>query len=88
MAWTSAFCSPESLFPAQEIVELAQDFAAQSGGRVTITSDVAEGVAGADAIYTDVWVSMGEEDKFAERIALLSPYQVNREMIEKSGNQM
>lgn len=79
-------CTPESLFPAAEIVELAQEFAKQSGGRVTITSNVDEGVAGADVIYTDVWVSMGEEDKFAERIALLSPYQVNAEMIEKTGN--
>ncbi len=79
-------CSPESLFPATEIVEIAQDLAKQSGGRVTITSNVDEGVAGADVIYTDVWVSMGEEAKFAERIALLSPYQVNREMIQKTGN--
>lgn len=79
-------CSPESLFPANDIVELAENLAKQSGGRVTITSDVAEGVADADVIYTDVWVSMGEEDKFAERIALLSPYQVNMEMIKKTGN--
>lgn len=79
-------CSPESLFPATEIVELAQEFAKQSGGRVTITSKVEEAVAGADAIYTDVWVSMGEEDKFAERIELLSPYQVKMEMIEMTGN--
>ncbi|MGX6445362.1 ornithine carbamoyltransferase [Neobacillus sp. K501] len=79
-------CTPESLFPATEIVELAHELAKQSGGRVTITSNVDEGVAGADVIYTDVWVSMGEEDKFAERIALLSPYQVNAEMIEKTEN--
>lgn len=79
-------CTPESLFPATEIVELAQEFVKQSGGRVTITSNVDEGAAGADVIYTDVWVSMGEEDKFTERIALLSPYQVNMEMIEKTGN--
>jgi ornithine carbamoyltransferase len=80
-------CSPESLFPAVEIVELAQELAKQSGGRVTITSNVDEGVAGADVIYTDVWVSMGEEDKFAERIELLSPYQVKMDMLEKTGNE-
>lgn len=80
-------CSPESLFPAKDIVELAEELVKVSGGKVTITSDVAEGVSGADVIYTDVWVSMGEEAKFAERIALLSPYQVNMEMIEKTGNQ-
>lgn len=79
-------CAPESLFPAPEVVELAEGFARESGGRVTITSDVLKGVAGADAIYTDVWVSMGEEDKFAERIKLLSPYQVTMEMIKKTGN--
>jgi ornithine carbamoyltransferase len=54
---------------------------------VTITSNVDEGVAGADVIYTDVWVSMGEEDKFAERIELLSPYQVKMDMLEKTGNE-
>ncbi|WP_251548961.1 ornithine carbamoyltransferase [Neobacillus muris] len=80
-------CSPESLFPAEEIVELAKELAAKSGGNVTITSNVDEGVAGADVIYTDVWVSMGEEDQFAERIALLSPYQVNMDMIRKTGNE-
>lgn len=79
-------CTPETLFPTAEVVELAHELAKQSGGRVTITSNVDEGVAGADVIYTDVWVSMGEEDKFAERITLLSPYQVNAEMIEKTEN--
>ncbi|CAM3770999.1 ornithine carbamoyltransferase [Mesobacillus zeae] len=80
-------CSPESLFPAQEIVTIAEDFAKKSGGKITITSSVEEAVAEADVIYTDVWVSMGEEDKFAERIALLSPYQVNMDMIKKTGNE-
>ncbi|MBS8266285.1 ornithine carbamoyltransferase [Mesobacillus boroniphilus] len=80
-------CAPESLFPASEIVELANELAKDSGGRVTITSDVAEGVREADVIYTDVWVSMGEEDKFAERIELLSPYQVNMEMMKMTGNE-
>jgi ornithine carbamoyltransferase len=80
-------CSPESLFPAKEIVELAKDLSAKSGGKVSITANVDEGVAGADVIYTDVWVSMGEEDKFAERISLLSPYQVNMELVKKTGKE-
>jgi ornithine carbamoyltransferase len=79
-------CAPESLFPAPEIVNLALSFAEKSGGLVTVTSNIDEAVAGADVIYTDVWVSMGEEDKFAERIALLLPYQVSMDMINKTGN--
>jgi len=79
-------CAPESLFPASEIVELARGLAEKSGGLVTVTADVEEGVASADVIYTDVWVSMGEEEKFAERIALLTPYQVTMDMVKKTGN--
>ncbi|WP_040204084.1 ornithine carbamoyltransferase [Neobacillus jeddahensis] len=78
--------APETLFPAPEVVEMAKNLAEKSGGRVTVTADVEEGVAGADVIYTDVWVSMGEEDKFAERIALLSPYQVTMDLVNQTGN--
>lgn len=80
-------CSPESLFPEQEIVDLAKEIAQKSNGRITVTSNIDEAVAGADVLYTDVWVSMGEEDKFAERIELLTPYQVNMEMVQKTGNE-
>ncbi|MGM9926816.1 MAG: ornithine carbamoyltransferase [Bacillus sp. (in: firmicutes)] len=80
-------CSPESLFPEQEIIDLAKGIAEKSNGRITVTSNIDEAVAGADVLYTDVWVSMGEEDKFAERIALLTPFQVNMEMVEKTGNE-
>ena len=79
-------CSPESLFPEQEIIDLAKGIAEKSGGSITVTSDIDSAVVGADVLYTDVWVSMGEEDKFAERIALLTPYQVNMEMVRKTGN--
>lgn len=75
-------CSPESLWPAQEVIDLAKKYS----DRVMVTSSVEEAVAGADIIYTDVWVSMGEEDKFAERIELLAPYQVNMPMIQATGN--
>ncbi|PFK40905.1 ornithine carbamoyltransferase [Bacillus cereus] len=75
-------CTPESLWPAQEVIDMAKKY----NDRVMVTSDVQEAVAGADVIYTDVWVSMGEEDKFAERVELLKPYQVNMEMIRATGN--
>jgi ornithine carbamoyltransferase len=78
--------SPFELDPAHEIFALAQQIAAETGARLTVTDNIEEGVAGADAIYTDVWVSMGEEDKFAERIEELRRFQVNREMLEKTGN--
>ncbi len=58
-------------------------FAKESGAHILITEDADEAVKGADVLYTDVWVSMGEEDKFAERVALLKPYQVNMDLIKK-----
>jgi ornithine carbamoyltransferase len=78
--------APASLSPAQEHVEWARAMGAKTGAQVLVTSDVETGVKGADAVYTDVWVSMGEEEKSAERIALLAPYQVNDAMMEKTGN--
>jgi len=71
---------------AAHMVAQAKGFAAESGGKITLTEDVGKGVRGADVIYTDVWVSMGEEAKMVERIKLLKPYQVNMGMIEKTGN--
>ncbi|PAE20611.1 ornithine carbamoyltransferase [Bacillus sp. 7504-2] len=79
-------CSPASLFPDETIVNYAKEVAKESNGRVIVTEDIALAVDGADVIYTDVWVSMGEEDKFAERIELLKPYQVNMEMLKLTGN--
>ncbi|EOL50012.1 ornithine carbamoyltransferase, catabolic [Enterococcus phoeniculicola] len=79
-------CSPKSLFPTDEVVAYAQGFAEKSGSKLLITDDVDEGVNGADVLYTDVWVSMGEEDKFEERVNLLKPYQINMDMIKKTGN--
>ena len=79
--------SPESLFPEKELVDMAQTFADQSGSKLMITKDVAEGVKDADVLYTDVWVSMGEEDKFAERIELLTPYQLNMDMVRATGKE-
>jgi ornithine carbamoyltransferase len=79
--------APKSLWPRDEIVELARSIAAETGAQVAITDDVAEAVKGADVLLTDVWVSMGEADEvWAERIELLKPYQVNAETMKLSGN--
>lgn len=73
--------APKSLWPKDELVDLCKGYAKVSGSQIEITDDI-QAVEGADAIYTDVWCSMGEEDKAAERVALLKPYQVNDEMFK------
>jgi ornithine carbamoyltransferase len=78
---------PRRLWPRGEVVEPARKLAAQTGGQVTLTDDVAAGVAGCDFLYTDVWVSMGEpSEAWDERIGLLKPYQVSMSTIEATGN--
>ncbi len=80
-------CAPESLWPEDELVKTCRGIAEETGARLTLTSDVDEGVKGADFLYTDVWVSMGEDASvWEERIKLLKPYQVNRELIRRTGN--
>lgn len=81
-----AIAAPESLFPSSGLVETCRSFASESGSSITITDDINEAVKGADIIYTDIWCSMGEEDKMAERIRLLKPYQVTKEVMEATGN--
>lgn len=78
--------SHESLFPDKELLDHARQYAHLRGAEITLTADPAEGVAEADVIYTDVWASMGEEDKIEERIKLLHPYQVNQALIDLTGN--
>jgi len=79
--------APKALWPNENLVAQCRAIAAETGARITITEDAAEGVRGVDYIHTDVWVSMGEpESVWAERIALLKPYQVNAALIEKSGS--
>ena len=78
---------PASLAPPADVVAIARDIAGRSGAQVTVTEDAAEAVAGADFVHTDVWVSMGEaKDVWEERVRLLTPYQVNSALLEKSGN--
>ena len=76
--------SPEVLAPDAALVEKCAPFAATSGAKIRISADTGE-LKGADAIYTDVWTSMGEEDKKEERAKLLRPYQVNRALMDKTG---
>ena len=79
--------APRSLWPADDLVEGARGFAAESGGSITITEDVEEAVRGCDVLLTDVWVSMGEsDDVWAQRIELLKPYQVNAQTMAQTGN--
>jgi len=76
---------PPSLFPEEKMLKAAEQSAKESGARVEISDDISQ-VAGGDCIYTDVWVSLGEEEKFSERIPLLKPYQVNDSLIKKTRN--
>ncbi len=78
--------APASLYPEKALVDEVSLLAKETGSEIVITDDIKAGVKDADAIYTDVWVSMGEEDKFEERIKLLEPYRVDMKMMEASGN--
>jgi ornithine carbamoyltransferase len=79
-------CTTEKYFPNAKLVEECRAIAAQTGGSITLTDDVATGTKGADVVYTDVWVSMGEPDEvWEERIKELSPYQVNSTVMKNAG---
>jgi ornithine carbamoyltransferase len=80
-------CGPESLWPTQEYQKIARGLEAQYGAKLTITDDPKAAVKDVDFIHTDVWVSMGEpKEVWKERIALLTPYQVNKELMQAGGN--
>ena len=80
-------CGPKHQWPEEDLVAQCREIAAETGARLTLTDDVAEGVKGADYLYTDVWVSMGEPASvWEERVGLLKPYQVNAEAMALSGN--
>ncbi|MEQ8223850.1 MAG: ornithine carbamoyltransferase [Candidatus Eremiobacterota bacterium] len=76
--------APKELYPDKGLVDMAKEFAKDTGAKISLHSDVSKGVKGAHVIYTDVWASMGEEDKILERIKLLKPYQVTMDMINKA----
>ena len=79
-------CAPKELFPEESLVEVCKKLAAESGGSVTLTEDVESGTKGADVVYTDIWVSMGEPKEVWEtRIKLLQKYQVNAKVMANAG---
>ncbi len=79
--------APKSVQPEEDLVKKCQEIAKKTGGKITITDNVDEAVKGVDFLYTDVWVSMGEpEEVWKERIELLKDYQVNMDVIKKTGN--
>ncbi len=77
--------APKALFPSEELVNRMRELCKETGGKIEL-SDSIDAVEGADVIYTDVWVSMGEEAQFEERIRLLEPYRVTMDMLKKTGN--
>ena len=80
-------CAPKDLWPQKDLLKQCKEIAKATGAKITITDDPAEGVKGADYLYTDVWVSMGEDKSvWEERIKLLKPYQINAELVAKTGN--
>ena len=87
MGADARLAGPSALQPPADIVAIAEDVASRTGARITITDKVTEAVSGVDFIHTDVWVSMGEaKDVWDERVRLLAPYQVNKTLLEKTGN--
>lgn len=79
-------CTNKDYFPEAELVKTCEEIAAKTGGSITLTEDVKAGTTGADVIYTDVWVSMGEPyEVWEERINALKPYQVNAEVMKNAG---
>ena len=79
-------CTPKELLPNADLVATAKKLAAETGGSVTVTSDPQTGVAGANVLYTDVWVSMGEEAQKEQRLRLLRPFQINMALCKATGN--
>ena len=80
-------CGPEECMPADDVIEACKPIAEANGCTIKLTTDVKDGVTGADVIYTDVWVSMGEpKEAWAERVSLMTPYQINTKVMKATGN--
>jgi ornithine carbamoyltransferase len=87
MSMDIRLCAPQTLWPEKLIQDEAKKIAAETGARILITEDVSEAVKNADFVYTDVWLSLGEpKEAWPDRIKLLAPYQVNGELMAKTGN--
>ena len=78
--------TPEQLMPEPELVNEVLNICKETGGKLTLTDNIFEGVKDAEVLYTDVWISMGEEDKLNERLKLLRPYQINMDVIRATKN--
>jgi len=79
--------APKELHPEASLVETCRNIAKETGAKIILTDNVEEGVKGVDFLYTDVWVSMGEADsEWDRRIKMMLPYQINMEMVVKTGN--
>ena len=79
--------APKECWPTEDLVAKCREIAKETGAKITLTEDVEEGVKGVDFLYTDVWVSMGEPaEVWVERIKLLKPYQINMDVVKKTGN--
>lgn len=82
-------CAPKELWPNEELINECREIASLNGSCINLTEDVMEGTKNADVLYTDVWVSMGEEDSVWEnRIKLLKPYQINKEVISNANERV
>jgi ornithine carbamoyltransferase len=79
-------CTPKELWPDEAVLAEAEAVAKKNGVDIRVYDDPVKGVKGANVLYTDVWVSMGEEDKTAERIKMLRPYQINMDLMKATGN--
>ena len=77
---------PKELDPDEDILNEVKEICKATGATVEVTDNIEEGVKGADVIYTDIWASMGEEDKLAERVKLLTPYKITMNMMNATGN--
>ncbi len=79
--------APKAYWPDEALVRQCLDVAEETGAKIILTEDVKAGVEGVDFIYTDVWVSMGEpKEAWAERVRVMTPYQVNMDVIKQTGN--
>jgi len=80
--------APKQMHPSEALVATCREIAKETGAKITVTESVDKGVEGVDFLYTDVWVSMGEpEEEWKRRIEMMKPYQVNMDMVKKTGNE-